>query len=63
MSRRDGKASRSGEFMLVGIAVKEEIVGTKPFPVGMLDELDPQAVNPRQVNRMRSCAQRCSLKE
>jgi len=37
------------EFMLVGFAVKEVIVGTEPFPVS---EVDPQPTSPMQPNRM-----------
>ena len=55
------------EFMLVGFAVKEVIVGTEPFPGDELvpvDELDePQPASPRQANRMRTSAQRSSLEE
>src|SRR5208282_3694455 len=37
------------EFMLVGFAVKEVIVGAEPFPVG---EVEPQLTSPMQPNRM-----------
>jgi len=51
------------EFMLVGFAVKEVIVGTEPFPGDELDELEPQPASPRQADRMRTSAQRCNPEE
>ena len=48
------------EFMLVGFAEKELIVGAEPFPE---DELVPQPTSPTQTARMRSTAERCSLEE
>jgi len=48
------------EFMLVGSAVKEVIVGTEPFPEGEFGEVEPQPARPTQANkiRMRTSAQR-----
>ena len=43
-------------FMLVGLAVKELIVGIEPFPEDELDELVPQPSSPS--NTMRANAQR-----
>jgi hypothetical protein len=48
------------EFMLVGFAEKELIVGAEPFPE---DELVPQLASPTQTARTRSKAERCSLEE
>jgi len=42
-------------FMLVGLAVKEVIVGIEPFPEDELDELVPQPSSPS--NKMRTTAQ------
>ena len=41
------------EFMLVGFAVNEVIVGTEPFPE---DELTPQPASATQANRRRTSA-------
>jgi hypothetical protein len=50
------------EFMLVGSAVKEVIVGAEPFPVG--EVVEPQPASPTQINRiMRTRAQRPSPEE
>jgi hypothetical protein len=49
------------EFMPVGLAVKEVIVGTAPFSGGGLDE--PQPASPTQANKMRASAQRFSPEE
>jgi len=46
------------EFMVVGFAEKEVIVGTEPFPEGEIDELEPQPASPRQADRMMTSAQR-----
>jgi len=51
------------EFMVVGFAEKEVIVGTEPFPEGEIDELEPQPASPRQADRMMTSAQRCSPEE
>ena len=52
------------EFMLVGSAVKEVIVGMESFPVGELDEVvEPQPASPIQANRIRTSAQRSSPEE
>lgn len=52
------------EFMLVGSAVKEVIVGTGPFPEGELDEvIEPQPARPTQANRTKTSAQRSSPEE
>src|ERR1700685_3232143 len=48
------------EFMLVGFAEKELIVGAEPFPE---NELVPHPTSPTQTARMRSTAERCSLEE
>ncbi len=51
------------EFMLVGFAVKEMMVGKEPFPETEFDELiEPQPASPAQTNRaiMNASAQRCS---
>jgi len=40
------------EFMVVGFAAKEVIVGTAPFPGGEFDEVVPQPVSSTQVNRL-----------
>lgn len=48
-------------FMLVGLAVKEVIVGIEPFPEDELDELVPQPSSPN--NRMRTNAQRLRREE
>jgi|HubBroStandDraft_6_1064221.scaffolds.fasta_scaffold840094_2 hypothetical protein len=50
------------EFMLVGFAVKEVIVGPDPFD-DELDELVPQPSNPRQTARTRTRTQRCTSEE
>jgi hypothetical protein len=47
------------EFMLVGFAVKEVIVGPDPFD----DELVPQPSNPTQTARTRTRTQRCTSEE
>jgi hypothetical protein len=52
------------EFMLVGSAVKEVIVGMDPFPEDAPDEVDaPQPTNPAQETRMRISDQRASPEE
>jgi hypothetical protein len=51
------------EFMLVGFAVKEVIVGTDPFPEGEFDELVPQPSSPTQAARIRTRAQRYAPEE
>ena len=52
------------EFMLVGTAVKEVIVGAESFPEGELDEVgEPQPASPTQPNRTRTSAQRSGLEE
>ena len=53
------------ELMLVGLAVKEVIVGPESFPEGELDEdvEPPQPDSPIQVNRIRTRAQRSSPEE
>ncbi|MGA8618208.1 MAG: hypothetical protein WB660_06765 [Candidatus Sulfotelmatobacter sp.] len=52
------------EFMLVGFAVKEVIVGREPFPEGELGAvIEPQPASPAQANRMRASAQRFSPEE
>jgi hypothetical protein len=50
------------EFMLVGAAVKEVIVGSESFPAGELDEVvePPQPASPTQANRISTSAQRSS---
>jgi len=50
------------EFMLVGFAEKEVIVGTE-FPGDELDELEPQPASPRPADRMSTSVQRCSREE
>jgi hypothetical protein len=40
------------EFMLVGSAVKEVIVGAEPFPEGEFDEVAPQPASPTQANKI-----------
>jgi len=44
------------EFMVVGFAAKEVIVGTEPVP-GELCEVEPQPTSPMQANRMTARAQ------
>jgi hypothetical protein len=53
------------EFMLVGSAVKEAIVGVEPFPEGELEELAPQPASPIQAKRivMRTSARRSGAEE
>jgi hypothetical protein len=51
------------EFMLVGFAEKELIVGAEPFPSDELDELVPQPASPTQTASIRSTAERCSPEE
>jgi hypothetical protein len=52
------------EAILVGLAAKDVIVGTEPFPEGEPDELaEPQAARPAQAHRVRTSAQRCSPEE
>jgi hypothetical protein len=52
------------EFMLVGSAVKEVIVGMDPFPEVAPDEVDtPQAANPAQATIVRTSEQRASPEE
>jgi len=51
------------EFMLVGFAVKEVIVGAEPFPEDELDELVPQPSSPTQTARIRTREQRCTAEE
>jgi hypothetical protein len=53
------------ELMLVGLAVKEVIVGPESFPGGELDEgaEPPQPDSPTQANRIRTSAQGSSPKE
>jgi len=53
------------EFMLVGAAVKEVIVGSESFPEDELDEVvePPQPASPTQANRIRTRAQRSSPEE
>jgi hypothetical protein len=51
------------EFMLVGFAVKEVIVGAEPFPEDELDELVPQPSGPTQTARLRTREQRCTPEE
>jgi hypothetical protein len=46
------------EFMLVGSAVKEVIVGADPFAKGVLDGIvEPQPANPAQAIRIRTSEQ------
>jgi hypothetical protein len=49
------------EFMLVGFAVKEVIVGMAAFPGDELDE--PQPASPKQANRATASAQATSPEE
>jgi hypothetical protein len=53
------------EFMLVGSAAKEVIVGMEPFPEGEFDELAPQPASPIQAKRivMRTSARRSGAEE
>ena len=53
------------EFMLVGSAVNEVIVGAEPFPEDELGAVDPHPANPIQINRiiMRTVAPRSSPEE
>jgi hypothetical protein len=52
------------EFMLVGFAAKDVIVGAEPFPAGELDEVvAPQPARPTQANRVNPVAQRASPEE
>jgi hypothetical protein len=53
------------ELMLVGLAVKEVIVGPESFPEGEVDEdvEPPQLDSPTQANRIRASAQISSLEE
>jgi hypothetical protein len=54
------------ELMLVGLAVKDVIVGPESFPEGELDEdvePPPQLDSPTQANRIRTSAQISSLEE
>ena len=52
------------EFMLVGSAVKEVIVGAEPFPEVEFDEvIDPQPASPAQASRMRASRARKSSPE
>ena len=52
------------EFMVVGSAVKEVIVGLEGFPGGEPDEvIAPQPASPTQANRRRARAQRSSAEE
>jgi hypothetical protein len=52
------------EVMLVGLAAKDVIVGTEPFPEDEPDELaEPQPARPAQAHRVRTSAQRCSPEE
>jgi hypothetical protein len=49
------------EFMLVGFAANDVIVGTEPFPVVVLDDVAaPQPAKPTQANRVKTRAQRPS---
>jgi hypothetical protein len=50
------------EFMLVGFAAKDVIVGPDPFD-DEFDELVPQPSNPTQTARTRTSAQRCTSEE
>jgi len=52
------------EFMLVGFAVKEVIIGAEPFPEDEFDEVpEAQPVGPTQTNRVRTRAQTSSPEE
>ncbi len=52
------------EFMVVGFAKKDVIVGTEPFPGDELNEdVEAQPDGPTQANRARTSAQRYSSKE
>jgi hypothetical protein len=53
------------ELMVVGLAVKEVIVGPEPSPEGELEEdvEPPQPVSPTPANRIRTSAQRSSREE
>jgi hypothetical protein len=52
------------EFMLVGSAVKELIVGAESFPDAALDEvIEPQAARPAQATRTRASEQRSTSEE
>ena len=53
------------ELMLVGLAVKEVIVGPESFPEGELEEdvEPPQPDSPTQANRIRTSVQRSSPEE
>jgi|SRR5579863_8865078 len=48
------------EFMLVGFAVNEVIVGVEPLPEDEFDVLVPQPSNPTQTARTRTGAERCT---
>jgi hypothetical protein len=52
------------EAMLVGSAVKEEIVGTAPVPEGELEEVfEPQPTSPAHASRIRAGARRSGPKK
>jgi hypothetical protein len=53
------------EFMVVGSAVKEVIVGMESFPEDEFDELAPQPASPIQAKRivMRTSARRSGAEE
>jgi hypothetical protein len=52
------------EFMLVGFAAKDVIVGAEPFSVGELDEVAaPQPARPTEKNCVKTRAQRPSPEE
>jgi hypothetical protein len=52
------------EFMLVGSAVKEVIVGTDPFPEDALDGvIEPQSASPTQAIRIKTSEQTSSPEE
>src|SRR5208282_1027857 len=53
----------AAEFIVVGFAVKEVIVGAELFPEGELDEVMPQPASPAQANRTRTNEQRSSPDE